>query len=321
MRFEPGRAGLGVHPRRRRRAHIKYEPVPLCGASGRAAAPEQRLRVAHGPAGKARRCCNARELLRPAALALMPPPKHTRTRARVQRGVPATLWGWTTPGGSVTVSVSGGGPVIASLPAGPDGRWNATLPAAPASVGGVGVNISIVDGTSGATTVLSDVLYGDVVWCSGQSNLSGGNTPVAYAFNASAEIAAAALYPWVRVFTVGTYDGGSPVPLPQLSQVCGADLPAPWSMAALLHEQRVSLSSSRALAGSAHPLVGRRPRLCQRLLCHVLVSWQGPGGRARAVSPHRPTRVGLGGHRDPGMRDGNYVCEADTRAPRHATTA
>jgi len=44
----------------------------------------------------------------------------------------------------------------------------------------------------------------------------GSNPPVAYAFNASAEIAAAALYPLVRVFTVGTYDGGSPVPLPQL---------------------------------------------------------------------------------------------------------
>lgn len=117
------------------------------------------------------------------------------------------------------MSVSGGGPVITSPPAGQDGRWNATLPAAPASIGGVGVNISVVDGTTGASIVLADVLFGDVVWCSGQSNLSGGNTPVAYAFNATAEIAASAAYPWVRVFTVGTYDGGSPVPLPQLSQV------------------------------------------------------------------------------------------------------
>ena len=136
----------------------------------------------------------------------------------LQRDVPSSLWGWTVPGGSVSVSI-GAGPTVRSAPAGPDGRWNVTLPAQPASIGGLGVNITVVDDTSGAQTVLLDVLFGDVVWCSGQSNMSGGNTPVAYAFNATEEIAASAAYTWVRVFAVGTYDGGSPLPLPQLSQV------------------------------------------------------------------------------------------------------
>jgi hypothetical protein len=135
----------------------------------------------------------------------------------LQHGAPAAFWGWTTPGATVTISVAGGGPSVTSPPAGADGRWNASLPPAPIST--VGTNITFLDGASGATVTLVDVLWGDVVWCSGQSNLSGGNTPVAYAFNATEEIAAAADYPWVRVFTVGTYDGGSPAPLPQLSQV------------------------------------------------------------------------------------------------------
>lgn len=89
------------------------------------------------------------------------------------------------------------------------------------------MNITVIDETSGAVSVLEDVLFGDVVWCSGQSNMSGGNTPVAYAYNATEEIAASADYPWVRVFTVGTQSQGSPVPLAALQFP-----PAiPWSVA------------------------------------------------------------------------------------------
>jgi hypothetical protein len=51
---------------------------------------------------------------------------------------------------------------------------------------------------------------------------------VSYAYNATAEIAASALFPWVRVFSVGTASPGSTVPLPQLL------FPPyiPWSVAA-----------------------------------------------------------------------------------------
>ena len=47
--------------------------------------------------------------------------------------------------------------------------------------------------------------------------MSGGNTPLAYAYNATEEIAAAGNYPWVRLFTVGTPPGASS-PLADLAQ-------------------------------------------------------------------------------------------------------
>lgn len=50
-----------------------------------------------------------------------------------------------------------------------------------------------------------------------QSNLSGGNTPLSYAFNATEEVAAAANYPWIRLFTVGTPPGAD-APLQQLAE-------------------------------------------------------------------------------------------------------
>ena len=62
-------------------------------------------------------------------------------------------------------------------------------------------NISVTDGWNSA--LLSGVLSGEVHWCSGQSNLSGGNTPVGYAFNGSSEILASKQYPWIRIFQVG----------------------------------------------------------------------------------------------------------------------
>lgn len=143
----------------------------------------------------------------------------------LQRDAPAELWGWTKPAGVVTVTFNGVN--YTSAPAGADGRWLVMLPAMPATASGEpGYNISVVD-ASGSTAWLNRTLFGDVYWCSGQSNLSGGNTPVSYAYNASAEIAAAALYTWVRVFTVGTYGSGSPVPLPQL----GYSPRIPWSVA------------------------------------------------------------------------------------------
>ena len=228
-----------------------------------------------------------------------------------QRDAPATLWGWTTPGFSVTVSVSGGGPVVVSAPAGPDGRWNASLPASPASIGGVGVNITVAASDGGATAVLSDVLFGDVVWCSGQSNLSGGNTPVAYAFNATAEIAASAAYPWVRVFTVGTYDGGSPLPLPELSQV-GVD---GWWGACVLCTARFTPPTA-----PAHPVVCCWPRIRLGVLGDVLVSRQGPRRRPRAGRAARPRRVCVGRHRDSGAPEGQST-RLTTRTCRRHTSA
>ena len=145
-----------------------------------------------------------------------------------QRDVPADLWGFgATPGGVVTVSLSGPQGIIVGTigqRAGADGSWNFTLPPNPA---GTGYNISIQDVASGKVQLLEDVAFGEVMWCSGQSNLSGGNTPVAYAFNATEEIAASSNYPWIRLFTVGL-PPGSPTPLAELV----APPRIPWSRAA-----------------------------------------------------------------------------------------
>jgi sialate O-acetylesterase len=141
----------------------------------------------------------------------------------LQRDVPAEVWGWTAPGGTVVVSFAGAN--TTSAPTGTDGRWSVALPPTAA---GEGFTITTIDVGSGKSAVLLNVAFGDVVWCSGQSNLSGHNTPVRYAFNATAEIAAAAAYPWVRVFAVGVASQGSPAPLPQL----GYDPYIPWSVAA-----------------------------------------------------------------------------------------
>lgn len=174
----------------------------------------------------------------------------------LQRDVPVSLWGWTTAGEVVTLIVAEpGGRVfnVTSAPAGADGRWNATLPASPASSSGIGVNITAVD-AAGAQQALINVLFGDVIWCSGQSNMSGGNTPVSYAYNATAEIAASAGYPWVRVFTVGTRSQGSPTPLDELQFAPYI----PWSVAGPNPVARFSASCwfhGKGLADALGPAV------------------------------------------------------------------
>jgi hypothetical protein len=81
-----------------------------------------------------------------------------------QRGQSVDIWGSATPGGVVSVTLSGFAPVTATAAA--NGTWAVSLPPQPA---GTGYNITIVDVGSGATQELTDVAFGDVYWCSGQS--------------------------------------------------------------------------------------------------------------------------------------------------------
>ena len=78
------------------------------------------------------------------------------------------MWGWATPGAKVTVAINSEDNVIgeAAAVARADGAWRASLPAQPASTSPV--SITAKDGTS--TVTLSDVLFGDVYVCSGQSS-------------------------------------------------------------------------------------------------------------------------------------------------------
>ena len=92
----------------------------------------------------------------------------------LQRGVPAALWGWTDPGTTVVLGLSGTN--YTSPPAGSDGRWQAALPAMPATGPGAGgANLTVASG-AGGVAVLTDVLFGDVLWCSGQSNMAASTT-------------------------------------------------------------------------------------------------------------------------------------------------
>lgn len=94
----------------------------------------------------------------------------------LQRGQPMRVWGWDTPGTTVTVRFDG---EKATAVANAKGRWQATLPAHAA--GGPYV-LKVSDGH--VSRRVGDVLVGDVWLCSGQSNME---HTVAQARHADAE--------------------------------------------------------------------------------------------------------------------------------------
>ena len=125
----------------------------------------------------------------------------------LQRDQPTTsLWGTAAAGTVVKATLSGAGaPPPALATAGADGVWRASLPALPASA--VPINITFTsDGA--ADVVITDVLVGDVVLCSGQSNMQ---LSLQMALNATAEIAATdAFGPMMRVFYIADSGQTSP---------------------------------------------------------------------------------------------------------------
>lgn len=102
-------------------------------------------------------------------------------RMVLQRGEPVRLSGHASPGETVTIRFDGHESVTR---AGPDGGWQAELPAHAAG----GPFDITVETASGETQTLSDVLVGDVWLCSGQSNME---YPVSRALNPHSEIPAA----------------------------------------------------------------------------------------------------------------------------------
>src|SRR6478752_1015243 len=76
----------------------------------------------------------------------------------VQRDRPILVWGEAPPGSGVEVRF---GPRQASVAAGPDGRWEATLEPLPA-----GGPFALSASAGGASAEASDVLVGDVWLCS-----------------------------------------------------------------------------------------------------------------------------------------------------------
>ena len=94
--------------------------------------------------------------------------------AVIQRDTAIPIWGTTTPGAEVIVTIakdSGGQPASLTVSrvtthASPQGRWRATLPALPA-----GGPYTLTAEGAGARQTVKDVLIGDVFLCSGQSNM------------------------------------------------------------------------------------------------------------------------------------------------------
>jgi len=96
--------------------------------------------------------------------------------AVLQRNAPIPVWGTATAGATVTVTLakdagesttSSATASRASAHAGPDGHWQATLPALPA---GGPYTLTAVS-SAGTRQSASDILIGDVYLCSGQSNM------------------------------------------------------------------------------------------------------------------------------------------------------
>jgi sialate O-acetylesterase len=119
----------------------------------------------------------------------------------LQRGVADSVWGWTTPGQTVTVSLDG---KTAQGVAGTDGKWTAKI--GPFKEGGP--YTLTVKGTQ--TVTRQNVLIGDVWLCSGQSNMQFG---IGNTLHAEDEIAAAN-YPNIRLFMVGNQIATVPNPTP-----------------------------------------------------------------------------------------------------------
>jgi sialate O-acetylesterase len=109
----------------------------------------------------------------------------------LQRGMPVPIWGWADKGEEVSVTIAGQKQVAK---AGDDGRWKVTLDKLD-----VGQPLEMtVQGSSGGSVTLKNILVGEVWICSGQSNMAIG----VVACKNGKEETAAANHPQIRLFTV-----------------------------------------------------------------------------------------------------------------------
>ncbi len=110
--------------------------------------------------------------------------------AVLQRDRPLIIWGWARSKADVTVKFGGG---QRTLRAADDGYWS--VPIRPRGAGGP---YSLEVSSAGQTETRSNLMFGDVWLCSGQSNME---FPVNGVNNAAAE-KASANYPNIRLLTV-----------------------------------------------------------------------------------------------------------------------
>uniref|UniRef100_A0A8C8DAF1 Sialate O-acetylesterase n=1 Tax=Oncorhynchus tshawytscha TaxID=74940 RepID=A0A8C8DAF1_ONCTS len=129
----------------------------------------------------------------------------------------AVLWGYGPDDAEVTVFLSGG-PVTNNAPgvSVAAGKWRTTL--VPMEAGGP-YNLTAVLHNNHSIT-LTDVLFGDVWLCGGQSNMAFTTSLV---FNASEELARVSKFPQVRIFMAALEQSDT-----ELTDLAGVEVP--WSV-------------------------------------------------------------------------------------------
>ncbi|MDG2423458.1 MAG: sialate O-acetylesterase [Phycisphaerales bacterium] len=111
----------------------------------------------------------------------------------LQQGVENSIWGWADPESEVAIVVSGHPPVKSNSDEG--GRWQAELPILDASSDAIEITVE-----SGDDSIkITDVLVGEVWFCSGQSNMAWR----VHSCDKYEEFKADADRPTIRMFTLG----------------------------------------------------------------------------------------------------------------------
>ncbi|TNM93463.1 hypothetical protein fugu_001639 [Takifugu bimaculatus] len=127
----------------------------------------------------------------------------------------AVLWGYGPKGVVITVYLSGPTQQQRSAEAAKDGIWRVSLD--PVEAGGP---YSVTATCESSTATLTDVLFGDIWLCGGQSNMAFQTSRI---FNSLEELNLAAKYPDVRPFMVARDWSGT-----ELTDILGVKLP--WSV-------------------------------------------------------------------------------------------
>jgi len=176
----------------------------------------------------------------------------------LQRGR-ATVWGWAAPNASVSVSVSSarGGRLLhsARAVASASGAWSADIAQEEAAASTTVTIISSDDGTGQQVIALTNVAFGDVFLCSGQSNME---YPMANAFNGSAERALASSLPNLRLLDLADRPWPVPSSFPNGSATdCPSKAPYEWAASS-------PASISERLPAGAAPDFGAKypPAVC-----------------------------------------------------------
>jgi sialate O-acetylesterase len=128
----------------------------------------------------------------------------------LQRDADDPIWGWATPGVTVTVKVFDQNSVLiqtTNTVVGSNGNWQITVGHFGLVANNAAYKLTISDGTT--TITLTDVLIGDVWLCGGQSNMQFSLTTIGVT-NLDAEIADSINYTAVRCFTVPTVSAITP---------------------------------------------------------------------------------------------------------------